>query len=80
MLRHNNSKTWTPDPRSCLLVSIFLKDIIGNQLFIRNPGRFGLGCFGQFWGWVVSALVGGLFRLIFGVSPFRPKSIEFNKV
>ena len=44
-----------------------------------------LGRFGQFLGWVVSALVGGSFRPIFGVSPFGPgsfrtKSIETNKV
>ena len=30
-------------------------------------GRFGLGRFGQFLGWVVSALIGGSFRPIFGV-------------
>ena len=50
-----------------------------------RPGRFGLRRFGQFLGWVVSALVGGSFRPIFGVSrfgpgSFRPKSIETNKV
>ena len=48
-------------------------------------GRFGLGRFGQFLGWVVSALVGGSFRPIFEVSrfgpgSFRPKSIETIKI
>ena len=48
------------------------------------PGRFGLGRFGQFLGWVISALVGGSFRQIFGVSRFGPgsfhsKSIETNQ-
>ena len=51
----------------------------------RNPSHFGLGHFGQFFGWVVSALVGGSFRPIFGVSrfgsgSFRPKAKEINKV
>ena len=31
-------------------------------------GRFGLGRFGQFLGWVVSVLVGGSFRPIFEAS------------
>ena len=49
-----------------------------------RPGHFGLGRFGRFLGWVVSALVGGSFRPIFGVSrfgpgSFRPKSIQTNK-
>ena len=48
------------------------------------PGRFGLGRFGQFLGWVVSASVGGSFRPIFEVSyfspgSFRPKTIERKK-
>ena len=48
-------------------------------------GRFGLGRFGQFLGWVISALVDGSFRPIFEVSRFgpgmfRPKSIETIKV
>ena len=35
-----------------------------------NPGRFGLSRFGQFWGWVVSALVGaGIFSAILGRGP-----------
>ena len=38
--------------------------------------RFGLGRFGQFWGWVVSALVGGSFRPIFWVSRFGPESFR----
>ena len=47
--------------------------------------RFGLGRFGQFLGWVVSALVGGSFRPVFEVSrfgpgSFRPKSIETIKI
>ena len=46
--------------------------------------RFGLGRFGKFWGWVVSALVGGSFRPIFWVSrlgpeSFRPKFMEIFK-
>ena len=53
-------------------------------------GRFGLSCFGlgrfgQFLGWVISALVGGSFWPIFRVScfghgSFRPKSLKTNKV
>ena len=30
--------------------------------FTENPGRFGLGRFGQIFGWVVWALVGGSLR------------------
>ena len=43
-----------------------------------GPGRFGLGRFGQFLGWVVSALVGGSFRPIFEVSRFGPGSFRTN--
>ena len=39
-------------------------------------GRFGLGHFGQFLGWVVSAFVGGSFRPIFWVSRFGPESFR----
>ena len=50
-----------------------------------GPGCFGLSRFGQFLGWVVSALVGASFRPIFEVSrfgpvSFQPKSIETIKV
>ena len=48
----------------------------------RNPGRygpgsfrlcnFGLNRFGQFFGWVVSAFVGGSFRFDFCGGSFRP--------
>ena len=46
--------------------------------------RFDLGCFGQFLRRVVLALVGGLFRPIFGAScfgrrSFWPKSIDTYK-
>ena len=42
-----------------------------------RPGHFGLGRFGQFWGWVVSALVGGSFRpwVVSPPSHFGPISI-----
>ena len=55
------------------------------NLVVSALGRFGLGRFGQFLGWVVSALVGGLFRPIFevrrfGPGSFWPKSIETIKV
>ena len=48
-----------------------------------RPGRFGLGR-SDLGRWVVSALVGGSFRPIFGMSrfgpgSFRPKSIQTNK-
>ena len=39
---------------------------------LENPGRFGVGCYGRFLGWVVSALVGGSFRSIFEDESFRP--------
>ena len=56
----------------CMLVDIVLKF----YAVPSNPGRFGLGCFGQFWGWVVSALVGGSFWPIFWVSRFGSESFR----
>ena len=60
-------------------------DTIYRIRVVSALGCFGLGRFGQFLGWVVSALVGGSFRPIFEVSrfgplSFRPKSIETIKV
>ena len=50
---------------------------------VSAQGRFGLSCFslgrfGQFLGWVVSALVGESFRPIFWVSRFGPESFQPN--
>ena len=39
---------------------------------VSTLGRFGPGRFGQFLGWVISALVGGSSRPIFEVSHFGP--------
>ena len=39
-----------------------------------SMGHFSQGHFGQFWGWVVSGLVGGSFRPIFWMSRFSPES------
>ena len=74
------------DQEYCLFRKTTCKsDTIYRIRVVSALGRFGLGRFGQFLGWVVSALVGGSFRPIFEVSrfgpwSFRPKSIETIKV
>ena len=72
-----------------MLATLRLSDSFIRIRVIWALGRFGLGLFGpghfgQFLGRVVSALEGGSFRPIFGVSRFgpgssRPKSIETNQ-
>ena len=52
---------------------------------VKNPGCFGLCRFGQFWGWVVSALVVGSFLPVlrvglFGPESFRPKYMKTNQI
>ena len=70
-------------PPICLLLAFHIFDISSRTVPGRfgpgsfRPGRSGLGGFGQFWGWVVSAFVGGSFRpwVISTLSHFGPISI-----
>ena len=71
--------------RACVRASVHACTCMYGIRVVSVLCRFGLGRFGQFSGWVVSALVGGSFRPIFGLGRFGPgsfwpKSIETNKI
>ena len=87
--RHNAFLLCRPLPKTNYRVSVFIKcrkkESGSFRPWVVSAGSFRPGSLRSIFGWVVSALVGGSFRSIFGVSRFGPgsfwpNSLQANKV